>query len=267
MEAGRAPWSKPTESEVPTGTDDLNGNRPQGSGRQDLSDKSRISNTRSWPEIIADDENSEKFDQPRKGNLDRNSNSACIDLEEYPATTITIRQERLKMNEITAYLNFNDYKFLQTRSTLEIIREYVKENPAKQAKWIGEKVSWDEKKLGTWPKFAYNQLFKANTLKYEQNKYLREALFETSPAILVEASPYDKNCGVGLAKDHPDIKDPSKWQGQNWFGNLLTKLRNEMMAYYVEETTSNVSSTVVKKRPLDNPSPQQQPLTTTTTKT
>uniref|UniRef100_A0A915JWG3 NADAR domain-containing protein n=1 Tax=Romanomermis culicivorax TaxID=13658 RepID=A0A915JWG3_ROMCU len=139
-------------------------------------------------------------------------------------------------------------------------KDIMQAKEAKQAKWIGEKVSWDEKKLGTWPKFAYNQLFKANTLKYEQNKDLREALFKTSPAILVEASPYDKNWGVGLAKDHPDIKDPSKWQGQNWFGNLLTKLRNEMMAYYVEETTSSVSSTVLKKRPLDNPSPQQQPL-------
>uniref|UniRef100_A0A915KKD4 Uncharacterized protein n=1 Tax=Romanomermis culicivorax TaxID=13658 RepID=A0A915KKD4_ROMCU len=131
MEAGRAPWSKPTESEVPAGTDDLNRNRPQGSRRHDLSDKSRLSDRRSWTEIIADDENSEKFDEPREGNLDRNSNSACIDLEEDPAHDDhhTLKdQEHLKMSEITAYLNFNDYKFLQTRSTLEIIREYVKEN-------------------------------------------------------------------------------------------------------------------------------------------
>uniref|UniRef100_A0A915HGA0 Riboflavin biosynthesis intermediates N-glycosidase n=1 Tax=Romanomermis culicivorax TaxID=13658 RepID=A0A915HGA0_ROMCU len=49
----------------------------------------------------------------------------------------------------------------------------------KQAKWIGEKVSWDH------------------------------------PAILVEASPYDKNWGVGHAKDHQNIKDPSKWQGRD----------------------------------------------------
>uniref|UniRef100_A0A915JBE0 NADAR domain-containing protein n=1 Tax=Romanomermis culicivorax TaxID=13658 RepID=A0A915JBE0_ROMCU len=72
-------------------------------------------------------------------------------------------------------------------------KEIMQAKEAKQAKWIEEKVSWDKKKLGTWPKFAYNNLFKANTLKYEQNKDLPEAQFKTSPAILVEASPYDKN--------------------------------------------------------------------------
>uniref|UniRef100_A0A915JCX6 CCHC-type domain-containing protein n=1 Tax=Romanomermis culicivorax TaxID=13658 RepID=A0A915JCX6_ROMCU len=74
-------------------------------------------------------------------------------------------------------------------------KEIMQAKEVKQAKWIGEKVSWDEKKLGTWTKFACNQLFKTNMLKYEQNKDLREALFKTSPAILVEASPYDKNWG------------------------------------------------------------------------
>uniref|UniRef100_A0A915J8A1 Uncharacterized protein n=1 Tax=Romanomermis culicivorax TaxID=13658 RepID=A0A915J8A1_ROMCU len=49
-------------------------------------------------------------------------------------------------------------------------KEIMQAKEGKQAKWIGEKVSWDEKKLGLWPKFAYNNLFKANMLKCEQNK-------------------------------------------------------------------------------------------------
>uniref|UniRef100_A0A915JQ79 Uncharacterized protein n=1 Tax=Romanomermis culicivorax TaxID=13658 RepID=A0A915JQ79_ROMCU len=158
MEAGRALWSKPTESEVPAGTYDLYSNRPQNSGRHDLSDKSRLPDTRTWPEIITVDENSEKFDQPREGNLYRNSNSACIDHEEDPAhdQNDTLKdQERLKMNEIRKAVQAGD---------LSRAKEIMQAKEVKQAKWIREEVSWDEEKLGNWPKFAYNHLFKANTL-------------------------------------------------------------------------------------------------------
>ena len=53
-------------------------------------------------------------------------------------------------------------------------------------------------------------------------------LLETGDKILAEANP--RNCvwGIGLDIHDPDAFDPSRWRGQNWLGNMLMEVRDEI---------------------------------------
>lgn len=102
---------------------------------------------------------------------------------------------------------------------------------AGQAKKLGHLLHWDNDKFGSWHQFAYEKLFTANNIKYDTHANLRKALFQTAPLTLVEASPTDMYWGVGLRGDDPKIHNRDEWPGENKFGFLLTKLRDQMLAH------------------------------------
>lgn len=66
--------------------------------------------------------------------------------------------------------------------------------------------------------------------KFSQNPALRETLLSTGNTILVEASPYDRIWGVGLAENDPRVLDPAQWKGQNLLGQCLTFARDKLVA-------------------------------------
>lgn len=71
-------------------------------------------------------------------------------------------------------------------------------------------------------------IYKEVLLDKFSNPQLKRKLLETDEKILVEASPFDKIWGIGLAEDHPNAEIPSKWKGLNLLGKVLMEVRKEL---------------------------------------
>lgn len=80
----------------------------------------------------------------------------------------------------------------------------------------------------TWEKVARGVVYKGCLAKFSQNQVLKKILLETGDTTLVEASPYDKIWGIGLAKDDPRAKDRATWRGTNWLGKVLVRVREAL---------------------------------------
>lgn len=61
--------------------------------------------------------------------------------------------------------------------------------------------------------------------KFRQNADLAAQLIATGNTVLVEASPYDRIWGVGLAWNDPRILNQDQWLGTNLLGKALMKVR------------------------------------------
>lgn len=79
-----------------------------------------------------------------------------------------------------------------------------------------------------WEMFREGVVLTGSFAKYTQNPALLEALLATRGTTMVEASPYDKVWGIGLAEDDPRALDRSQWQGLNLLGRILTRVREAL---------------------------------------
>jgi len=80
-----------------------------------------------------------------------------------------------------------------------------------------------------WDENCREIVYTGNHAKFTQNPPLKAALFATAGTTLVEASPHDRIWGVGLAEDDSRIHDRKKWRGQNRLGEILARLREDLM--------------------------------------
>lgn len=95
-----------------------------------------------------------------------------------------------------------------------------------QAKVLGRRVqAFDEE---VWNAHKLEIVQQANLLKFGQHPQLKSYLLQTGNRILVEASPYDKVWGIGLAQDHPDAERPQHWRGENLLGFALMRVREQI---------------------------------------
>ena len=103
----------------------------------------------------------------------------------------------------------------------------------KEQKRLGREVQGFDKEK--WDAQAREIVYRGNYAKYKQNDDLRAELFATAGTTLVEASPVDKIWGIGLAADDDDAQDRSTWRGLNWLGEVLTKVRDDLMKEFNQE--------------------------------
>lgn len=99
------------------------------------------------------------------------------------------------------------------------------DDPRKQKK-LGRQVNNFNAEM--WEQNCKSVVYDGNKAKFTQNPKLLEALLATGDTTLVEASPYDKTWGIGLSENDPLAHSRDTWQGTNWLGEILTKLRNDL---------------------------------------
>lgn len=95
-------------------------------------------------------------------------------------------------------------------------------------KALGRLVKYFDKDV--WEKHARQIVYEGCYYKFTQNKEAYNYLMGTAETYLVEASPTDSVWGVGLAGYNDKIVDPKNWQGTNWLGQVLTQLRDYLLA-------------------------------------
>jgi hypothetical protein len=97
----------------------------------------------------------------------------------------------------------------------------------REAKALGRIIpNFDQR---VWSAVAKPGVFRGNMAKFTQNSSHLKALLE-SKGLLVEASPTDVVWGIGLAEGDPLIHDPANWRGTNWLGEVLTDVRDTLLA-------------------------------------
>ena len=99
-----------------------------------------------------------------------------------------------------------------------------------EAKKLGRKVTpFDNEK---WNAVCYQIMLDINFAKFSQvedcKKRLLDPMFDGH--IFVEASPRDRKWGVGLSVNNPGIDDPANWRGRNLLGNVITEVRDRLVA-------------------------------------
>jgi ribA/ribD-fused uncharacterized protein len=93
-------------------------------------------------------------------------------------------------------------------------------------KALGRKVkNFDD---AAWKRARERIVLDGNRAKFTQNPELQTLLLATRGTTLVEASPYDRIWGIGLAATDPRAQDATQWKGQNLLGKILTALRDEL---------------------------------------
>jgi ribA/ribD-fused uncharacterized protein len=80
----------------------------------------------------------------------------------------------------------------------------------------------------TWDTHKYAIVKMGTFHKFSQHPTLKEYLLSTREKVLVEASPDDNVWGIGMAKSHADIENPTRWQGLNLLGFALMEVRDAL---------------------------------------
>lgn len=108
----------------------------------------------------------------------------------------------------------------------KIYDEIMAASHPRQCKELGRKIS--HFKEDVWNEHKVQIVIQGNLAKFGQNEAFKEYLLQTGSRILVEASPYDKIWGIGLAQDTPNIENPNTWRGENLLGFALMEVRERL---------------------------------------
>lgn len=113
-------------------------------------------------------------------------------------------------------------------------RNILKASTAKTAKELGNEARhidpdwiWDD---AHWLELAPGLMYITLYFKFRDTPGLSAQLLATGDMELVEASPFDRVWGIGLAALDPLAEDRTKWRGQNLLGVNLMNIRTQLRA-------------------------------------
>lgn len=139
----------------------------------------------------------------------------------YPSQFVINEQ---KFNCAEQYMMYKKALLFEDESVANAIMATF--NPREQ-KALGRKVRGFDKDV--WEAECKEYVYEANYAKFTQNPNLLEELESYGDREIVEASPEDKIWGIGLHETDPNILDKSKWQGTNWLGESIMRVREQLL--------------------------------------
>lgn len=132
-----------------------------------------------------------------------------------------IDHDGVKYNCCEQYMMAEKARVFQDTNTLNDI---LSANTPDEQKKLGRKVRNFDGNI--WNSVCLYVVYNGNLLKFTQHPDLKDKLLATGNKTLVEASPADQIWGIGMAEDHPDIEDWTKWKGKNLLGIALMRVRS-----------------------------------------
>lgn len=111
----------------------------------------------------------------------------------------------------------------------EIAAEILRNDNPSYVKKLGRKVHKFDANI--WSSHRYQIMLNVCLAKFEQNEDLLKILLSTGDKIIVEASPFDRIWGVGLAWNDDKILDKKNWQGLNLLGEVLMDVRKQLKSH------------------------------------
>jgi hypothetical protein len=109
----------------------------------------------------------------------------------------------------------------------EAFQEIITTPKPAVAKAIGRKVrNFD---AAAWQEKGYSFVAEGSYHKFSQNAALKQFLIQTGKKVIVEASPFDKIWGIGMAQSTEGAGNPLKWRGKNLLGFALMEARDRLL--------------------------------------
>ena len=132
--------------------------------------------------------------------------------------------EELSFNCCEQWMMANKALLFRDVYTFERIMEEL--SPKKQKALGREVVNYNQK---MWDLYKYQIVLKGNLIKFYDNPDVQEFLLSFNVhTIFVEAAPWDKIWGIGLAPDDPRALDIYKWEGENLLGMAIGATRKKL---------------------------------------
>lgn len=107
-----------------------------------------------------------------------------------------------------------------------IFEEIMKARDPSVQKKLGRKVANFDSEV--WNAHAREIVYQGNLAKFSQHEKLKAVLMDTGDRTIVEASPMDMIWGIGMAEDDPQAPHPHLWQGTNWLGECIQRVRDTL---------------------------------------
>jgi ribA/ribD-fused uncharacterized protein len=131
----------------------------------------------------------------------------------------------IKYNCTEQHMMYNKAMFFNDTHMAERI---MKSDSPDEQKKLGRRVKGFD--VDEWDKVCKEITYNGCRAKFLQNPEMLKFLLQTKGTTLVEASPFDTIWGIGLDAKDPKAKDRSQWRGKNYLGEILTKLREDLIS-------------------------------------
>ena len=123
-------------------------------------------------------------------------------------------EQFLMFNKAVLFMDFETAKKIRSSSSPQ------------RHRYLGRQVTGFNK--SAWQQCCLQYAAKANEAKFTQHAHLHKILEKTGNRRFAEASPYDRNWGIGLSLSNPNIYKRSSWRGKNLAGFALEQAREKI---------------------------------------